>query len=83
MSGYYSVVSNNSLVNIYQYNKAKVCLMDLREGVKKKIKKSCNIVTTPVRLPTYPIWCTEGNFFMFFACFKKSIFDEKIFFSPW
>ena len=38
----------------------------LREGVKKKQKKSCNIVTTPVHLPTYPYWCTEGNFFKFF-----------------
>ena len=35
-------------------------------GVKKKTKKSCNIVTTPVHLPTYPYWCTEGNFFNFF-----------------
>ena len=37
-----------------------------REGVKKKQQKSCNIVTTPVHLPTYPYWCTEGNFFNFF-----------------
>ena len=28
-------------------------------------KKSCNIVTTSVHLPTYPYWCTEGNFLNF------------------
>ena len=38
----------------------------LREGFKKNKKKSCNIVTTPVHLPTYPYWCTEGNFLNFF-----------------
>ena len=43
-----------------------VYLHTLREGFKKKQKKSCNIVTTPVHLPTYPYWCTEGNFFNFF-----------------
>ena len=31
-------------------------------GGQKKIKKSCNIVTTPVHLPTYPYCCNEGNF---------------------
>ena len=32
----------------------------------EKKKKLCNIVTTPVRLPTYPIWCNKGLFFYFF-----------------
>ena len=39
-------------------------------GGQKKIKKSCNIVTTPVRLPTYPYCCTEGNFLNFFWYFE-------------
>ena len=32
-------------------------------GQKKTKKKSCNIVTTHVRLPTYPYCYKEGNFF--------------------
>ena len=49
--------------------------MKLREGFKENFKKWCRFVTTPVHLPTYPYWCKEGNFFMFFACLEKSIFD--------
>ena len=39
-------------------------------GGQKKIKKSCNIVTPPVHLPTYPNCCNEGNFFYFFDTLK-------------
>ena len=48
---------------VYKIRDDKILLQFVfREGVKKKQKKSCNIVTTPVRLPTYPYCCTEGNF---------------------
>ena len=52
----------------------------LREGFKKK---SCNIVTTPVHIPTYPYWCTECNFLNFFGYFKmmfKSLLESDFFF---
>ena len=48
----------------------------------KKKKNWCRFPTTPVRLPTYPYWCTEGNFFSVFACFERAIFDEIFFLLP-
>ena len=42
----------------------------LGRGSKKNKKKSCNIVTTPVHLPTYPYCCKEGNFLDFFDTLK-------------
>ena len=49
-----------------QYTAAQTELSRTKGGGQKKIKKSCNIVTTPVRLPTYPYWCTGSNFLNFF-----------------
>ena len=55
----------------------------LREGVKKNKKKVVTLLQPPsVYLPT-PFGVQKANFFMFFACFKKSIFDKKNFLYPW
>ena len=47
-------------------------------------KKNCVTLLQPpsVYLPT-PFGVQKANFFMFFACFKKSIFDKKNFLYPW
>ena len=51
----------------------------IREGFKKN-KKKVVILLQPlsVYLPT-PIGVQKANFLMFFACFEKTIFDEKNF----
>ena len=49
----------------------------------KKEKNGVGLLQPPsVYLPT-PFGVQKAIFFMFFACSKKSIFDEKNFFSPW
>ena len=36
-------------------------------------KKSCNIVTTPVHLPTYPYCCKEGNFLILSPAYRRTL----------
>ena len=52
----------------------------LREGFIKKKKNGVGFLQPPsVYLPT-PIGVQKAIFLVFFACFEKTIFDEKKFF---